>query len=233
MAIGRQWREAMAEVLGIPEPMLKHIERKLGEGGMLGARGARGRSAPHFEPTHGARFLIGAVAAFADGGQVGATIARTVERLGQMPGGSGPIRVIAGTDFDGLRHYADEFGADYALKHTMKLISCKNFEEDVATILASVIDTDTREHTLSAVNSIGIESFGVNTFGIISLDGNRSLLDHGGKYIPGGDAIHTVVYALDTNTADAFERYVMNQHGLIRKASINRLALRRLGALLT
>ena len=138
MAIGREWREMLTGTLGIPDGALKHVERRLGEAGLLGERGARGKSAPHLEAIHGARFLIGAVAAWLDGGQPGVAIARTVEKLGKMTANGGSRKVLQFTgdlSSKSLRDYRLEFGEEYMIKNSIEFMVVSDLETAISDFL--------------------------------------------------------------------------------------------------
>jgi hypothetical protein len=215
MAIVGEWREVLADEFGMPWSKLRHVERRLGEAGLLGERGPRGKSAPHLNALHGARLLIGAVAAFSDGASVDVSIARTVEALGRMAGPTEPFALADGSE----------------------LIPAGSFEAGIAALLTRLAVPGSATDTLPAIVDVSLAYAGTNVFGEIVLYANKLAMPDisiGGMAWPPIDDTTTrvVEYQLPTNQNDALDRLRLNQFGLVRRATVNRRSLLRLSALL-
>ncbi len=134
MATVPQTCRAIASLTQVPERTVGHLARRLGEAEML-PRGPRGVNAPHIEPVHAARILIG-VMSLTDGiNATAAKVVQAVERIGALDrGGEGGFEVYASGDPDDSDTKYEMVPYGSFIENVAQLLQLKEAREQVAAV---------------------------------------------------------------------------------------------------
>ncbi len=223
MATGREWRQEISNATGVPERTLIHIERRLGEAGML-PRGPRGRNAPHFETLHGARLLLGTMS-IADGiASTAAKVFQAVNRLGALTVDY-DIRIARffGRSWDQTL----EIGAEPSFLATPK----GRFDLALAFILDNIAHPQ-HDYLFQQIRGIGIEWQADMIFGWI-MPGKNVVFPWIGRPDPQGTREDVrVTFRQEDISAEELERRRLDPAGLVRQAHLSHRALCELGELI-
>lgn len=231
MATGREWREGIAEATGVPERTLIHIERRLGESGML-PRGPRGRNAPHFDAIHGALFLLGTMS-IADG--IGSTAARVIQAVNQL--GALNVNQLGAltVDYDiRIARFSGrswdqtlEIGGEPSFLATPK----GRFDLALAYILDNIAHPQ-HGHLFQQIRGIGIEWGRDAVFGWI-MPGPNVVDPAVGRPDPKATPEDVwVFFAKEHTGAEEFTRRLLEPAGLVREVRLSNQALCELGQLI-
>ncbi len=223
MATGREWREGIAEATGVPERTLIHIERRLGEAGML-PRGPRGRNAPQLDAIHGALFLLGTMS-IGDGiGSTAARVLQAVNRLGALTV-EFDIRIarFTGRSWDQTL----ESGAESSFLAARK----GRFDLALAHILDNIAHPQDG-YLFQQIRGIGIEWGRDAVFGWI-MPGRNVVFPAVGRPDPEAtpDDVR-VFFAKEHTGAEEFTRRLLEPAGLVREVRLSNQALCELGELI-